>query len=280
MENIIISRPEEFEKVKKKISEDGTEKFHVLADFDKTLTKAFVDGKKIPSVISALRDGDYLTKDYRDKAHALFEKYHPIEIDPNISLEDKKKAMKEWWMTHFALLIESGLNKSDLRKVVEGGTVVFREGMKEFIDFLHDKNIPLIILSSSGLGDAVMMYLEKEGKLYDNVHIITNLYEWGSDGKAIGVKEPIIHSMNKDETAIQDYPVFNEIQDRTNVMLLGDNVEDIGMVEGFGYTNLIKVGFLNDKVKGNLERYKKNFDIVILNDSSVDYLNNLLKEIF
>ncbi|MBU1349747.1 hypothetical protein KJ978_03455, partial [Patescibacteria group bacterium] len=47
----------------------------------------------------------------------------------------------------------------------------------------------------------------------------------------------------------------------------------------FDYDNLIKIGFLNENVKENLEEYKKNYDVVILNDGSMEYVNDLLNEI-
>ena len=94
MENVVISRSEELEKFKKAISEAGAERLHVLADFDRTLTTAFVEGKSVPSLISILRDENYLTPDYPQKAKELYAKYHPIEIDPKLSLKEKKKAMQ------------------------------------------------------------------------------------------------------------------------------------------------------------------------------------------
>lgn len=278
-ENIIISNPQELEKVKKAISEAGAEKLHVLTDFDRTLTTAFVDGKSVPSILSILRDGNYLTSDYTKKANELYDKYHPIEIDQKIPFEERKKTMREWWTVHFDLLVRSGLDKKDIEKLVEVGKIKFRDGISEFIDFLKTHNIPLIIISSSGIGgDAIPMFLKKEGKLYENVYIVSNSYEWDKDGKAIGVKQPIIHGMNKDETLIQNFPFFNTIKDRKNVLLLGDSLDDIGMVKGFDCENLIKVGFLNERVQENLESYKNIYDAVILNDSSMDYVNNLLAE--
>jgi len=294
MENVVISNQEKLEKLKKQICEDGAEKLHVLADFDRTLTTAFVNGESVPSLISVLRDGNYLTPDYAKKAQELYAKYHLIEIDQKIPPEQKKKAMEEWWMTHFDLLIKSGLNKKDLESVVEAGKVKFRDGFTDFIDFLRIHNIPLVIMSSSGLGgDVISMYLEREGKLgdelrssspsanarvYDDIYIISNSYEWDENGNAIAAKEPIIHLMNKDETMVRDFPAFNTIKDRKNVLLLGDSLGDIGMVKGFDYDNLIKIGFLNENVEENLEHYKRNFDVVILNDSSLDYINKLLRE--
>ncbi len=278
-EEIVISTTERLEKIKREMAEAGPEKLHVLTDFDNTLTKAFVDGKKVTSLIAILRDGDYLTPDYREKAQTLADKYMPMEKDPNLSLEEKKKAMQEWWKTHFDLLIRSGLNKRDLEKVAESSNIQLREGTVEFIDFLREKNIPLVIMSASGLGEAIFMSLQKHGRLYDNIHIITNSYEWDKNGKAIGVKKPIIHALNKDETLVKDFPsIFGKIKDRKNVLLLGDGLNDIGMVEGFDYENLIKIGFLNEETDKNLESYRKNFDVVLTNDASMDYVNGLMKE--
>ena len=280
MENVVISNSVELEKVKKLILEQGKDKIHVLADFDRTLTKAFVNGKKILSIISILRNEDYLSEEYSEKAKALANRYHPIEIDLSIPIGEKKKAMHEWWTKHFYLLIKSGLNKKHLEKVIEDGNIQFREGIFEFLDFLYEKKIPLIIMSSAGLGgDAISMYLEKQGKLYENISIISNSYEWDSDGNAVGVKEPIIHVMNKDETVIKNYKVFGLVKDRKNVLLLGDSLGDVGMIAGFEYDNLIKIGFLNEKINENLEQYKENFDIILLNDTGFNYVNELVKEI-
>ena len=258
MEQIVISDNERLEEIKVAIKKDGAERLHVLADFDRTLTTAFVDGKSVPSLISILRDGNYLTSDYAEKAHALFDKYHPIEIDPNVPRKDKEVAMEEWWRTHFKLLIESGLERNDLEKAVASGKVKLRKGFVEFADFLNKHNIPLVIMSSSGLGsESIALYLKQAGKLYNNVHIVCNEYEWDEAGRAVGVREPIIHALNKYETAIQDYPAFQVVKDRKNVILLGDGVDDIGMVQGFDYDNLATIGFLNDKVEQHLEHYKK-----------------------
>jgi len=280
VENVVISNQEELERLKKTISKDGADRLHILTDFDRTLTKAFVDGKSTPSLVSVLRDGSYLTPDYAQKANELYDKYHPIEIDPKIPLREKKKAMCEWWITHFDLLIKSGLNKRDLERVVESQKVKFREGFSEFVDFLREYNIPLVIMSSSGLGgDIISMYLERVGKLYENTHIISNWYEWDEKGNAVGVKKPIIHTMNKDETLIQDFPVFEKIKNRKNVLLIGDSLDDLGMIKGFDYDALIKIGFLNENIEENLEYYKLNFDVIILNDFSMDFVNKLLREI-
>jgi len=109
---------------------------------------------------------------------------------------------------------------------------------------------------------------------------LANAFIWDESGRAIGVREPIIHSYNKDETLIQNFPFFSEIKNRRNVILLGDSLGDVGMVEGFEYDNLLKIGFLNGRVEENLESFKKVYDVIILGDSSFAFINRLFKEIF
>lgn len=276
MELIVDKR--HFEELKQRIKEGGSEKLHVIVDFDKTLTKEFVNGQKQPTVIAQIRSGNYLTSDYPARAHALFEKYHPIEIDPKISRQEKIKQMEEWWTSHANLLAECGLTREIMKKVAKESPIYYREGALDMIDFLHKHNIPLVIMSA-GPGDMIADYLQKEGKLYNNVHIIAYQYKFGKSGKVIGIKEPIIHSMNKHETAVKNFPVFRHIKDRKNVILLGDSLEDVGMAEGFDYENLIKIGFLNENKEEMLPYFKERYDVILADDASMNFVNGLLKEV-
>lgn len=276
--NIIISNQKNLERTIELISRDGAKNLHILSDFDKTLTKAFIEWQEVHSIIAQIREGNYLTPDYSSRAHALFDKYHPIEIDSKTPLKEKKKAMHEWWDTHFKLLAECGLDKKVMGEIVRKRKLRFREGALEFIDLLHQHNIPLVIMSAAP-GDMLRMYLEQEKRLYNNIYIVANLFEFGKNGKVIRVKEPIIHSMNKDETALQNFPVFEVIKERRNVILLGDSLGDVGMIEGFDYSSLLKIGFLNENAKSNLGSYRRTYDVVILNDSDMNYVNELMMKI-
>lgn len=227
------------------IKRGGAAKLHVLSDFDRTLTKSVVDGKKIPSLISVLRDGKYLAPGYAKKAQALFDTYHTIERDPEVPYEEKKEKMREWWTKHFALLIESGLTLHDIKAALKKREAKLRDGAEKFMRILERNSVPLVIMSASGLGvDSIRIFLENEELLLSNIHIISNQYEWDKNGKAIRVREPIIHGMNKDETLIKNFPdIYTHIAHRTNLILLGDNDGDLGMVQGFPYEHLLTVGF-------------------------------------
>ena len=281
MENLIFSNKERFEEIKKKFREDRLERVYILADFDRTLTRAFVGGQEVPSVISVLRDGNYLTPDYAEKAHELYSKYRPLENDESISKEGRKKLMHEWWATHFKLLIKSGLNKKDVEKVGKFNKTRFRDRFSELADFLKDNNIPLIIMSSAGLGqESISQKLKGEGKLYNNIYIISNTFEWDNNGRAIAVKEPIVHSANKDEILVKSFPeIFSNIKDRKNIILLGDSLDDVGMVDGFDYDNLIKIAFLNKKTEEKKDFYKEFYDVLVLGDYSLEFVNSFLESI-
>lgn len=277
---IVIANKERLEATKKAMREAGASKLHVLADFDRTLTTAFVDGKSVRSLISVLYEGNYLTPDYGAKGQALSQKYHPIEVDPSVPFEEKWAAMDSWWREHSKLLIESGLNRDVIKKAVIESKVTLRDGYNDVADLLYTHNVPLVIMSASGLGsEGIAQYLKQSGKFYPNVHLVCNEYEWDSTGRAVSLREPIIHALNKYETAIQDFPAFDAVRERKNVVLLGDSIDDVGMVQGFDYDHLITVGFLNDKVEENLERYEKAFDIVVTGDGSMEYVYKLLREI-
>ncbi|MFH1030501.1 MAG: hypothetical protein V1770_04545 [bacterium] len=276
--DIIITNKKRFDMMKEGIIKDGVEKLQVLADFDKTLTSCFVDGKKIVSLISILRDEHYLTPDYSEKAHALYNKYHPYEMDPNLSLEEKKKLMHEWWKTHYDLLIKSGLSKDDLKKVANS-QISFRSGALEFFKILDKLNIPLIILSAAGLGaETISLYLERFNIHYKNIHVVSNEFIWGDDGKVAGVREPIIHNFNKDYTSVKKFTFYDEIKNRRNVILLGDSISDTMMLNGYEYDKVMKIGFLSDDAEDESVQllYEKAFDVLVLDDGPMDFVNELL----
>lgn len=278
MPEIIIVDRKKFEETKKRMQEAGAKKFHVLSDFDRTITKGFVEGQRSPTAISQFRNGGYLTADYAPRAFALYDTYHPIEIDPNIPRAEKTVKMDEWWNKHFDLLVECGLTKSVIEEVAAKKTLQFRDGALKFLDFLFEQKIPLVIMSAAP-GDLIVKYLEQEGRLYENIDIISNLFLFDESGKVTGVKKPIIHTLNKYEVVVKEFPIFETVKDRKNVLLLGDGLDDVGMIDGFEYDNLLKVGFLNENVEENMEAFRKLYDVIILGDPGMDFVDSFVREI-
>ena len=61
--------------------------------------------------------------------------------------------------------------------------------------------------------------------------------------------DEIIHTFNKNESAIHSSDYFQNIRHRENLILLGDSIGDLKMAEGAeNVENSLKIGFLNFKV--------------------------------
>ena len=281
---VIIPNQKDYENRIKRIIVDGAEKLHVISDFDRTLTKAFVDAEPTPSIISILRSEDMLGMDYTQKAYALAEKYRPIEDDPKVSINEKKKKMNEWWQKHFDLLVKSNLNKSNLVQIAESGKIQFRAYADVVLAMLAERKIPLLIFSASGLGtESINELLLVNNIAYENIFTVSNSFTWDEQGFVKGVNKPIIHSYNKDEGILKKFPEVDDmIEDRKNIILLGDSLGDAGMAEGFDFENLIKIGFLNEsdseKFEELLPKYEELYDVIITGDGDMEFLVNLFNE--
>jgi 5'-nucleotidase len=170
------------------------------------------------------------------------------------------------------------MNKKVVKKVINIQSKYLRKGAKKFFNLLSSNNVPLLILSSA-LGDVIEGVLKKHNSLSSNVHIISNYFDFDKSGKAIGYKGKIVHVFNKDESQVKSTPYFEKIVLRKNVILLGDSLGDLKMVGQIPYDEIIRIGFLVENVDSQLDDFKKNFDVILLGDGSLDFVNDLLKEI-
>lgn len=263
-----------------KIISEWVEKLHILADFDKTLTKAYPNGKDRWSLISVLYNEWYLSEKYQKTAQWYYKHYHAIEIDETIPLEKRKSAMLERWTRHKMILIKEWLTKQYIYDAMKSENLKLRYGSELFFELLYKHNIPLIILSAGWLWTlSIEKYLENNNCMYSNISLIGNDFVWDKNDVAIDFKKPIIHSMNKDETVLKDFPIFEKIKDRKNVILLWDSTSDTDMIKWFEYDNLLKIWFLNKDVEKNMEKYIKNYDVLITNDGNMEFVNDILKKI-
>ncbi|MBT3836622.1 hypothetical protein HOD05_00340 [Candidatus Woesearchaeota archaeon] len=270
---LYIQNPEE---LKRKLGKFNKDNFHVVSDFDKTLTKAFVQGKKVLSSYSLIREGNYLSPDYVKQAYALFDKYHPYEISNTISLDKKKKYMDQWWKEHWELMWNSGMNQGVLEDVISKGKLELRSGAEDFFTLLGD--VPILIFSA-GFGNLIELYLKSENLMKPNVHLVANFFTFSEDGKIKEIPEHYVHTFNKNEYEISSTPYQKEITKKSNVILLGDSLGDLGMTEGMNHDEVIRIGFLNDKIEELLGAYSEKFDVVITEDGSFEEVNEILRKI-
>lgn len=110
--------------------------------------------------------------------------------------------------------------------------------------------------------------------------VVSNFLATDENDKIVGIKGEVIHTYNKNETAIKHTEYYEMVKERSNVILMGDNIGDAGMAEGMEHCDVvIKVGFLGHHAEANLQNYLKKFDIVLVNDPTMDIVNAILKHV-
>ncbi|KAE9612145.1 hypothetical protein Lal_00022271 [Lupinus albus] len=277
---MLVADPVLLEKKIDSIRFAGPHKLQVIADFDATLTKFWVNGTRGQSSHGLLQQGN---PEYDAKRQQLYDYYHPLEFSPTIGLEEKTKLMEEWWGKTHALLVEGGLTYESIRTSVADANIAFREGVVELFEFLEERDIPVLIFSA-GLADIIEEVLRsKLHRTFKNVRIVSNRMVFDDDGRLVSFKGKLIHSLNKNEHALDmAAPVHEQsgdlngpsdendsVKKRTNVLLLGDHIGDLGMSDGLNYETRISVGFLNHNIENSLSCYQEAFDVVFVNDAAM-----------
>lgn len=247
----------------------NSENFYVVADFDKTLTEGSSN-----STWGVLSNANQVGNEYKEKRTALYNKYRPIEISQEISEEEKSAAMDTWWQAHINLFYEYGLKQDAIKNAIADGNLKYRHGAKEFLRKMYELNIPVIIISA-GIGNIIEEFLKNENDYYDNIKIVSNFisFENGIIKEIIG---ETIHALNKNIVKL-DNDSKMLLENRENILLLGDGLADLKMVSKEKIENTITIGFLDEKIEENLEYFNKEFDIVVTNQGSLDDVNNILK---
>ncbi|GKU91489.1 hypothetical protein SLEP1_g5356 [Rubroshorea leprosula] len=274
----VIGDPQLLDQKIAAIRSAGPSKLQVIADFDATLTRYWIDGRRGQSSHGLLQQEN---PEYDAKREALYYYYHPLEFSPTIPIEEKTKLMEEWWGKTHALLIEGGLTYDDIKNSVSNATIAFREGVVELFEVLEEKDVPILIFSA-GLADIIEEVLrQKVHRTFKNIKIVSNRMLFDENGRLVSFKGKTIHSLNKNEHALDmAAPLHDQLGDtdgavndnasvkkRTNVLLFGDHIGDLGMSDGLNYDTRISVGFLNDNIKKNYDSYCNAFDIVYTNDA-------------
>ncbi len=256
------------EKIKKlNLNKDN---FYVVADFDKTIT----DGKS-SSTWGVMASANELGDEYTKRRTALYNHYRPIEIDTNLSDDEKSKYMSEWWQSHINLFYEYGLKEENILKSIRNGNLNYRIGAKRFLKKMNEFNIPVIIISA-GIGNVIEEFFKMENDIYDNVSIVSNFIEFENNGTIKKLKGDTIHALNKNIVKLDEASKI-KISSRKNILLFGDGIADLKMVDEEKIKNSITVGFLDEKIEESLECFNNNFDIVLSNGGTFEEVNNILK---
>ncbi|NXY21239.1 5NT3B nucleotidase, partial [Atrichornis clamosus] len=281
-----IRQPERVRGIIQSLREQGVAKLQVISDFDMTLSRFGCNGRRCPTSHNILDTSRVISEDGKKKLKDLLQHYYPIEIDPNRTLEEKRPLMVEWWTRAHELLVQQKIRKGDIAQIVRESEamlryghrdVVLRDGFTDFFDQLHKNNVPLFIFSA-GVGDILEEIIRQANVFYSNVNVVSNYMDFNDDGVLTHFKGPLIHTYNKNNTVLQGTGYFQQLSTKTNIILLGDSMGDLTMADGVpSVENILKIGFLNDKVEERREKYLESYDIVLESDETLDVVNGILR---
>lgn len=275
----MIYQGDRFEGKVEKLAADGLDNLLVVADFDRTLTPSMHNGRHAANSYQVLFRSGVMSAYFAQKMDELFSKYHPIEIDPRLTIEQKTPLIVEWWMAVFDLMKECGYSRQKLEQIIASGTLHWRDGVKEFLDKLAAAGLPLLIFSA-GMGDIIVESLKAVGADMRMIDVIANFSSFDDEGAYLGTKEPVVHSLDKNEGLLDVFGLRIKFAGRANVLLLGDSMQDLDMIKGDNHQEVLKLGYLNHATEDTRLKYRQAFDMVVEGDGDFQPVNELVERIF
>ncbi|XP_063989537.1 7-methylguanosine phosphate-specific 5'-nucleotidase [Diachasmimorpha longicaudata] len=277
--HVFMRDPDNVKRIIGKIRRDGPDKLQIISDFDQTITKQHVDGKCLRSSFGIFYKCKQIPSETKAMSTSLYHKYQPMEVDPHLDEKAKIKAMEDWMIETQNLLKNIEFDTAELDDVVQIHGSSLRDGTRQLLERLQAANVPVLVFSA-GLGDVVEQVLRHHNVYLDNVKIISNFLKF-RDSKLDGFKNDVlIHVFNKNEKAV-DTEYFGVLEGRNNVILMGDITGDATMADGVNDCQaILKIGFLYGNVEQRLPSHMEAFDIVLVDDQTMDVVNEILNEMF
>lgn len=256
------------DKVKNQLPIIDFDNYYVVADFDRTIT----NGSSKTSW-SILAGSDLVPQNYIEERDKLYKKYRPIELDETMDFDERSRLVSEWFFKHIELFIKYRISEEVFETAGRDLRIMeFRNGAKEFLEILYKMKVPVVIISA-GIGNFIESFLRANDAYFDNIYISSNriIFE---DGYAVGVGDNIIHSLNKNEVSLPEN-VKEVIKERKKVILLGDQISDLMMIDEKIHKDVLKVGFYSTRSEVSVSEFEKKFDIVCLDDDNYNNLTDI-----
>ena len=249
---------------------------YILIDFDKTITCCEGDDSW-----AAVANPKIVGKEIKNDIDKLYEKYRPIEMDYNISKQEKLKQMEIWYSECMNLYYNYKLTKNKIEESIKSSNIKFRKGVKELLISLHKQNVPVIILSA-GIGNTIEQFLKTNNCYFDDtMYIISNFIEFDRKGNVKKFdNSKIIHSLNKNINVHLPDKFKKKIRNKKYKILLGDLIEDTKMVDKDELNTTLTIGILTKEMESeeNLKLYNTKFDIVLTDEENLrEVVKNLIE---
>jgi len=278
-----------------RIKAASLDKLMVISDFDATLSKHHTKSDpttRLPSTFGVLEQDTGLPAEAQKICQDNYKKYYPIEMDTTISEDEKRKHMINWWTSSQAAIVGAGsITKDCITDAVIKSPICLRDNSAEMLKFCKEKKVPFLVFSA-GCGDIIdsqLKYKEPICWSEENMMLVSNMLGFHEDtGILKEFRKPLIHTLNKQgfvkrikEFGTESGDRIDEmVSARSNVIVMGDHLGDLRMSEGMdNIDDALTIGFLNYNFEKNLQPYMDAFDVVLVDDESMDVPNLILKDL-
>lgn len=271
-----IRNPLVVERIINEFINGGSERMQFVSDFDYTITKQRTDDNiPVLSSFGIFNACKSLPANFKAETDKLFHKYRPIEIDPHMPIEEKVQYMIEWWTQSAKLASGFEFDQTEIDHVASKFKSALRDRTHELFDELLRLQIPVLVFSA-GLGNSVVSVLQQANIMHPNVKVVSNFLQY-RDGLLDGFQQPMIHTFNKNETVLNGSEYYELVHTRDHIIVMGDSIGDAQMANGVpSSSHILKIGFLFDHVEANMDKYMNTFDIVLVDDQTMDVPRALL----
>jgi cytosolic 5'-nucleotidase 3 len=185
--------------------------------------------------------------------------------------------MVQWWSKAHDVVLELKMTRTDLENLVRQSDeeYVFRGQLREFLGLVSKHEVPLLVFSA-GLGDVIHQLMKNHNLWTKDMALVSNMMVFDKYDVCVGFSEPLIHVLNKNEACLGNDLHAAKIDNRESVILMGDSIGDLKMADGIEHDVKLTIGFCNHDPEKLLELYKDAFDIVLTNDTSLEFMIRLI----
>lgn len=149
-----------------------------------------------------------------------------LEMSKNKAQDEKVDLYTAIYRTYFEIIKNANLSLSDDNFCLGANTVIYNNGVVDFLNFLKDNGVSNYLLSSG-----IKVYLEKTNIAHFFEEIYGTTFIYNSNGEAVGI-DYLMSDKNKVD-AIKDIVKMtgNNENDCQNIIYIGDGFTDYYAME-------------------------------------------------
>ena len=196
----------------------------IISDFSKTFTSS-----DMPSTWSVFAKSNILGDGYNSDRDDLYAQYAHYEKEGNIDMTE------EWFAEHAELFITYSLTQEQINQLVmDDRYFAPREGVSEFLEYISQNNISLVIVTS-GISQMVMTWFQKRFNYVPDIIFGTDLL----------MTEGTVTDFDPDSIITPlDKSIEIELEDENeSIILIGDSSEDTKIVP----SAKLSIGFIDEE---------------------------------